>query len=305
MTTGRAAPTAVAHVAIAVATYRRPDGLRRLLASLDALQLPPMPPRITLIVVDNDAASALTAAALTSRWPLHYRLEPSKGLAFVRNACLDAVPPDADWLAFLDDDEWVEPDWLVQLLAVQARTNADIVQGVVRPVYPVPPPGWMREGGYHEVGPFEDGAPLGHGASGNILIRVEALAKSGARFHADFNASGGEDVDFFQQMLAAGYRLVAANRAVAWETVPSARMSLRWVLARRYRTGHTLGLVAARRGGAVQRAVRATARLGLGVTRAAAGLVTSRTRAVRGLTDVVWGVGTLVALVTRQPFRSG
>jgi hypothetical protein len=96
--------------------------------------------------------------------------------------------------------------------------------------------------------------------------------------------------------------MVAAAHAVAWEEVPGDRMTLSWVLRRRYRTGHTLGLVARRRGGVTRRAIKAGARVVRGAGTAALGVVTSSTRLVRGLTDVAWGVGTLVALVSGRPF---
>jgi succinoglycan biosynthesis protein ExoM len=293
------------HVAVAIATYRRPDGLRRLLASLDALSFQQSPrPDITVVVIDNDADASLPGSSdktrdIQSRYPLMYRIEPAKGLATVRNACLDAAPADADFIAYIDDDEWAEPQWLDALLAMQTRTGADIVQGVVRPAYSAPAPAWMQDGRYHEVGPFEDGAPLTHGASGNILIRRAAIQAAGARFHQDFNHSGGEDVDFFAQLLAAGARMVAASNAVAHEDIPPDRMTFGWVLRRRYRTGHTLGLIARNRGGRANRTIKALGRMGMGAAESCLGLITSRGRLIRGATDVAWGAGTLAALYGR------
>jgi succinoglycan biosynthesis protein ExoM len=293
--------TKALHIAIGIATYRRPAGLRRLLASLDAQTFKSMPPpRITVVIVDNDAQSTLAENDRTSQYPVVYRIEPRKGLANVRNACLDSAPVDADFVAFIDDDEWAEPQWLETLLVMQNKTGADVVQGVVLPAYATPAPAWMAQGHYHEVGPFQDGAALTHGASGNILIRRATIAAAGARFHSDFNASGGEDVDFFAQLIGFGARMVAAGAAVAYEETPADRMTMRWILKRRYRTGHTLGLIARHRGGRASRTVKAIGRIGVGAGEVLLGLVTSRGRAVRGLTNVVWGLGTLAALFGRS-----
>lgn len=284
-------------VAVAIATYRRPAGLRRLLASLDAQVFQKsLRPNITVVIVDNDANSTLTADDRRSQYPLLYSIEPTKGLATVRNACLDAVPDGTDFIAFIDDDEWAEPNWLDALLAMHARTGADIVQGVVKPAYAAPAPAWMSDGHYHEVGPFEDGAPLTHGASGNILIRRAAILATGARFHTAFNSSGGEDVDFFTQLLSSGALMVAACNAVAHEDIPPDRMTMRWILKRRYRTGHTLGLIARHRGGRAKRAIKASGRIGVGAVEACVGVAISRGRAVHGLTNIAWGAGTLAAL---------
>lgn len=295
--------TTVPHVAIAIATYRRRAGLRRLLASLDALTFDGMPrPRITVVVVDNDRASTVTADDLAATHPLLYRIEPEQGLANVRNACLDLAPPCCDFIAFVDDDEWVVPGWLDALLAMQSTTDADIVQGVVLPQYARQAPAWMREGHYHEVGPFTDGALLNHGASGNILIRRSCIGDT--RFHADFNRSGGEDVDFFERLLATGRRMVAATRATAFEDIPGERMALGWIVRRRYRTGHTLGMIARRRGQRSRQFAKAAGRLGLGFVDMVVGSVSSRTRTVRGLTNIAWGLGTIAVLIGPAHRRS-
>jgi succinoglycan biosynthesis protein ExoM len=289
------------HVAICIATFRRPEGLRSLLDSLNLLAFVSVAaPRITVVIVDNDCDSQLTEVDRRVAHPSVYRIEPTRGLAAVRNACLDLVPGDADMIAFVDDDEWVEPLWLDALLAMQAQTGADIVQGVVMPVYPRQAPYWMRAGGYHEVGPFADGAPLAHGASGNILILQSAIQRAAARFHPDFNMTGGEDVDFFHHLLTHGCRMVAASGAVAYETVPLERMTLGWILKRRFRTGHTLGAIARRQGGVGTRLLKATGRLGVGALQAVSGLFGSPTRAVMGLTNMAWALGTWSAFNPAQ-----
>ena len=294
--------TTTPHVAIAIATFRRPAGLRRLLDSLDGLAFEgELRPCITVVVVDNDKDTAVTAADRASTHPLIYCIAPEQGLANVRNACLAAAPTDCEFIAFVDDDEWVVPGWLDALLTMQARTGADVVQGVVLPRYAAPAPEWMRAGHYHEVGPFTDGAPLDHGASGNVLIRRAAIGD--VRFHPAFNRSGGEDVDFFHHLLVAGATMVAATRAIAYEDVPPDRSCLGWILRRRYRTGHTLGAIARRRGRRGPRALKAVGRLGFGVAESLAGAVSSRTRAVRGLANIVWGLGTLAALLGRDGQR--
>jgi glycosyltransferase involved in cell wall biosynthesis len=289
------------HVAICIATFRRPEGLRRLVQSLGALTFAQMPPpRMTIVVVDNDVSTApapdLLAELRSQPLPLIYVVEPKRGLAAVRNACLDHAPANADFVAFVDDDEWVAPQWLEALLITQQRTAADIVQGPVQPVFACEAAKWMRDGGYYEVGPFDDGARLHHGASGNVLIRTDALRRTSARFHLGFDRSGGEDVDFFQQMLSQGSTIVAATQAVAFEAVPVERMTLRWVLKRRFRTGHTLGQIGRRQGGLGVRVVKSLGRMAAGVGQTAIGTVASRTLAVKGLTNIAWALGTLAAI---------
>lgn len=295
-------PAAVTpHVAICVATYRRPQGLARLLDSIGGLRFAPdLQPRITVVIVDNDAESSCcappVAAALSRLDVLVVRyVEPKRGLAAVRNACLDHAPADCDFVAFVDDDEWVEPQWLAALLEKQRATGAPIIQGPVRPSYLATPPQWLAASGVYEVGPFGDGEQLNYGATGNVLISRETLAVTGARFHDRFNMSGGEDVDFFNQLLRAGQTIVAAPTAVAYEEVPEERLTFGWAIRRRFRTGHSLGLIARHHGGSGKRVAKALARTAFGAGVAALGAVTSRERFARGVLDVVWGLGTLAA----------
>jgi succinoglycan biosynthesis protein ExoM len=54
-----------------------------------------------------------------------------------------------------------------------------------------------------------------------------------------FAKSGGEDVDLFTRLRAAGGSFARAARAVIHETFPTSRITLRWALARSFRTGNT------------------------------------------------------------------
>lgn len=289
------------HVAVCIATYRRTAGLARLLESLGKLRFEAeLRPMITIVIVDNDAESAEIAPSVAAaigrlKVPVIRLVEPTRGLAAVRNACLDHAPKDCDFIAFVDDDEWVEPQWLAALLDKQRATAAHVVQGPVRPSYLVPPPAWLAATGVYEVGPFADGQELSYGATGNVLISRAALEQSKARFHDRFNLSGGEDVDFFSQLQRAGNTIVAAPRATAHEEVPASRLNFGWAIRRRFRTGHSLGLIARHHGGVGYRLRKAIVRSGYGAAVAALGLVTSRERFARGVLDFVWGIGTLAA----------
>lgn len=294
------APAGAPHVAVCIATYRRPAGLVRLLDSLAALRFATgCAPRLTIVIVDNDADSApsqaVEAAVARLDVPVIRRIEATRGLAAVRNACIDHAPSDCAFVAFVDDDEWVEPTWLAAFLETHGATDAEIIQGPVKPSYTVPPPPWLAATGVYEVGPFADGETLNYGATGNVLISCPALQRSGARFHDRFNLSGGEDVDFFGQLQRAGLRIAASPRAVAYEDVPASRLTFGWAIRRRFRTGHSLGLIARHHGGVAHRIGKALARMAYGFSVAAAGLVTSRERFARGVLDLAWGIGTLAA----------
>ena len=292
-------PTRPISVAILIATYRRPEGLQRLLASLAALTFENRPkPDITIVVVDNDAAAISNPPP--SLHPVHYVVEPQRGLSAVRNRALDEVPPGTDFVAFIDDDEWAEPQWLDALLAMQAQTAADIVQGPVVPAFELDPPDWMRRGGYFEVGPFQPGEKLTFGATGNCLIRCAMLQRTGLRFDMRFNTSGGEDADFFERHLNAGGEIIAAPAARAHELVPAARMSTRGLMRQQFRKGNTIGQLDAASGLAARygvRTVKAVRWMLAGGARAIALGPFVKGAAPVGLASAARGFGMLAALV--------
>ncbi len=109
-------------LAVCALTYRRPEGLARLLDGLAGLAFSGEPPELRIIIVDNDPDRSARAfcdeRARSFPWPLEYRHEPTPGIAPARNAALEAAR-GADWIAFIDDDEVPEQAWLDSLIQAQ------------------------------------------------------------------------------------------------------------------------------------------------------------------------------------------
>ena len=66
-------------IAICALTYKRPEGLRRLLDGLDGLTFSGPRPEIRIVIVDNDPRGSARAAyeqtAAVLRWPIEYVAE--------------------------------------------------------------------------------------------------------------------------------------------------------------------------------------------------------------------------------------
>ena len=133
-------------VALCIPTCRRPSGLARLGRSLETLRLPYGVDPV-LVIVDNDpdgsARTRAEAVAALIEWPLRYRVEPRPGVSFVRNTALD-LAQDCDFVAFIDDDETAEADWLAELLSVQRATGAAAVTGPTLAMFSAAGPTWLR-----------------------------------------------------------------------------------------------------------------------------------------------------------------
>ena len=233
-------------VAVCALTFRRPRGLASLLESLAALDDPGPDYRVRIVIIDNDpeqsARHAVEGAATSMPWEIVYAAEDRRGIPFGRNRAV-TMAGDADFVAFLDDDEIACREWLAELLRVQRSTAADVVTGTVLPAFETDPPTWMVEGGFFERGRYPTGHRLGYARTSNVLIAAPVIAAAGpAPFAEAFALNGGDDTHFFMRANDQGFSIVWADDAVVHETVPPTRLSARWLLMREYRRGNTLSL---------------------------------------------------------------
>lgn len=239
-------------VSVCVITYRRPEGLRRLLESLGVLSFERSEaPHLEVVVVDNDAAGSARAVcegmATGYPWRLRYQVEPRRGIPYARNTAVALAGDVADLVAFLDDDEVADPLWLDELLRVREFHGADVVAGPALPYFEEKPPGWVLKGRFFERTRFATGSPLKpvFVATNNVLVRsgvLRKLAPNGEVFDERFAMSGGSDTHLFMRVRKAGYEMVWADGAVVHDRIPASRANARWILQRGYRFGNTLAL---------------------------------------------------------------
>ena len=161
-------------VCLCIPTFRRPQGLRKLLAHVAQLSYGGS---FRIIVVENDAqgqagAKIVEELARDYPFPLTCVVEPKRGHTFACNcaftaACLDATP--STYIAMLDDDEYPEPNWLAELVGVALKYGAELVGGPVFPVFDAPEH-WLVKTGVYAPTRFATGrVPMIYG-SGNMMI---------------------------------------------------------------------------------------------------------------------------------------
>ena len=222
-------------VAVCIATYHRPSGLDRLLASLRSIEVP-TDCAIEFRLVDNDAKGsaepvagkwAEPASALPGR--LRYEVEPTQGISAARNHALDMGP--ADLVATIDDDEEATPRWLAGLVASLDQAKADAVFGPVIGRFPPEAPGWVVRGRFFDRQVGAEGRPLHwkETRTGNTLVRGDWFYAKGYRYSSEFGKSGGEDIQLFRRMGEEGARFVASAESVVWEHVLPERARFRWI----------------------------------------------------------------------------
>ncbi|HKD05121.1 MAG TPA: glycosyltransferase family 2 protein [Bryobacteraceae bacterium] len=218
------------------------------------LELTPPPGHSYDIVVVDDAspddtgavvAQASSGAAVEVRYVRHAR---NVGVAAARNTCVRHAR--GAWIAFFDDDQLADADWLVNLRATAERTGADCVAGPCVPVAsgrPLPLSirrtvgdnpllRHRRRGDSLDPRRWLNPMPTAVG-TGNVLIRKMLFEKIGA-FSETLRR--GEDMEFFLRADRQGAKIVTAPDAIIYHVVPEDRMTPEVLLS------------AATRGGAVR-----------------------------------------------------
>ncbi|MEM7507258.1 MAG: glycosyltransferase family 2 protein [Pseudomonadota bacterium] len=233
-------------VTICICTFRR-ESLRETLKSLGAQALP-QGCRIEIVVADNDetpSAEPLVAeAAAKVPHSVRYHHAPKRNISIARNACLDAVEPDTEWVAFIDDDETARANWLERLIAAAQTQSADVVFGPAVAVYPPGTPAWIKENDFHSNRPVHKGDVIETGYSSNVLMRWGHPAVRNERFLLRLGRTGGEDVEYFFRLHRMGLKLASAQDAIVYEPVEQKRLNTSWLMSRRFTMGRIYGFSA-------------------------------------------------------------
>ena len=222
-------------ISVIVPTFRRAELLPRLIAALEAQDLPL--DAFEVVVIDDASGDDTPAvlAELAAGSPLALRvlcMDVNHGPARARNVAWRAAT--APYLAFTDDDCVPAPSWLRWgLAALEADRRVGVVQGAtLLPIGQRPTGRWTA---YREVvapSPWFEGC--------NLFFRREAL-----------EAAGGfdEDIAWYGEDTAAGWAVLAAGWGRAFEEAAVVRHDLdergvRWHLQRAYGEGDLVGIAA-------------------------------------------------------------
>jgi succinoglycan biosynthesis protein ExoM len=222
------------HIAVCICTFKRSHLLRNLLEAV-SLQESNNSFTHSIVVVDNDIAQSAKEVVLefqqNSFSQVLYCTEPEQNIALARNRAV--AHTKGEFIAFIDDDEVPERNWLLKLFQCCDAQQFDGVLGPVLPRFQVNPPAWVRKGGFCDRPTHPTGFRIdwNEGRTGNLLIRRQVLDGIDPIFRAEFG-SGGEDRDFFRRVMERGRVFVWCNEAIVHELVPPFRWK-RTVMLRR------------------------------------------------------------------------
>jgi Glycosyl transferase family 2 len=204
----------IASVTLCVCTCRRPEFFSQFTRSLETLIVPSVV-TFNLSVSDNNIVShyELYIRDRLERLPFasSYGHEPAPGYSNARNRALElALKRPTELLAFVDDDMTVDPTWLLGHLRSHEEFACDVVGGAV----------------HGRPSRYDTGRRVAHGqerptiGTSNVSFKRWIVADDGLRLRFDprFNASGGEDKDFFSSAHRKGARIVVSSYPIVHDS---------------------------------------------------------------------------------------
>lgn len=222
------------HISVCVCTYKRPHFLMRLLNELERQETKKLF-EFSVVVTDNDhlesAKLVVSEFSATSTIPVKYCIEPQQSIALARNKALENAT--GDYIAFIDDDEFPDNNWLLTLFNTCNKYGVDGVLGPVKPHFDEKPPNWIVKGKFYERPTYETGYKIGwtNGRTGNVILKRQIFEMVHPAFNPEFLT--GEDQDFFRRMIhEKGRVFIWCNEAIAYEIVPPIRWKRRFILRR-------------------------------------------------------------------------
>lgn len=225
---------AVPHITICICTFQRPALLRRLLTDLAAQETQGRF-TISMVVADNDPAESARPVVEDCCGALalgiDYVVEPRRSISQARNKSLE--PAKGRYIAFIDDDEFPAPNWLLTHYLALTEHKVDGVFGPVRPHYDPATPDWVKKAGFYERPEHDTGFPMPwqECRTGNVLIDRNILTGLEPVFRPQFG-NDGEDRDLFRRLKDLGRRFIWCNEAVVYEVVPLGRCQRRFLIRR-------------------------------------------------------------------------
>jgi GT2 family glycosyltransferase len=224
----------IPHITVCICTFQREELLRRLLDKLEGQQTDDLF-TYSVVVADNDSAQS-AKQVLERFWSssgieIAYCVEPRQNIARARNKAVETAK--GDLIAFIDDDEFPENSWLLNLFKALQEYAVDGVLGPVLPHFDSEPPTWVKKGKFFERPNHATGYKITwpEARSGNVLFKKSILDDFDVPFRPDF-ATGGEDVDFFRRAMEKGFIFVWCSEAVVHEVVPPSRCRRSYLLKR-------------------------------------------------------------------------
>lgn len=213
--------------------------LKETLKSLSK-QIVPAQTSIEIVIVDNDpcgsSLNVVEAFKKTARFNVSYHIEKKRGIPFVRNTIITiAKKRGAAALAFIDDDELANHNWLEKLYTYFSQHKCLAVTGPVLTKFPADTPAWAIQIGLFDRSRDITGNDRNYAGTGNVLYSMDVFTRLALKFREEFALTGGSDSFLSKELIKMGYKIKWVDEAIVYETIPHSRLNLKWLIKRTYR----------------------------------------------------------------------
>ena len=224
------------HISVCICTYKRPQMLSNLFSKLQD-QITENLFTYSAVVVDNDVNKS--ASDIVACWKknatiqIDYYCEPQQNIALARNKAVQNAK--GNFIAFIDDDEHPDDNWLLHLFNTKIKYKSAGVLGPVIPYFEIEAPQWIIKGNICERKTFTTGTIIRNSndtRTGNVLLDKQLFSNEKNLFDISYGKTGGEDTNFFSRMFNQGLEFVWCNEACVYETVPPERFRRTYYLKR-------------------------------------------------------------------------
>jgi len=236
-------------LSIVICTYNRAQMLDDVLKSFSALK--PVPDMtFELIVVDNNSSD--NTRGIVERWqsrnefPLRYLLEKRQGISYARNLAISEGK--GNWLWFLDDDVYLDENWLQGVTdVIWNYPEAMAIAGKIVLEFERPEPEWLPDIAYNYFGLTRfgdsprwlkhDEYPIG----ANVAIRKVVFECVGL-FNSKLGRVGNsliswDETEFFMRLYRSSGQIVYTPHVIVRHRITKQQLSKTWLIRRMFSDG--------------------------------------------------------------------
>lgn len=210
---------------------------------------------VSVVICDNNSepmpTEDLDAAKAAAGQPVTYVHEAKAGIPLARNAALQtARQQNPEWIAFIDDDEILDPIWLAEMAQAISTWPAEIYHGWTQSTPADPNGPWS----FHQPrNKRPAGTTMDTAGTDNVLFSTKAV--EGLMFDEALRFSGGEDLDFFYRATDRNAKIIWVPTAIAREVTPLSRLTFQYQVRRAYSVASVQAYLSRKRLGA-QKAIQ-------------------------------------------------
>ena len=235
------------NIGIGICTFQRPYKLKLCLNSLYEMNTPENV-NISILIVDNDKACSAEKIVkqhnINEKFAVYYEVEKNKGIPYARNKILEIAKHNKiTELAFIDDDEIVEKNWMVSIWNYYCTSNIDVVWGWVKTIYPENTPKWIIDGNFYQLPKYDTGKISKTAYTNNVFFNFQKLV---VQQHLSFNSecgNMGEDEDFFMRAINLGNIIHFCSETIVYEILDESRFTKKYFLKRLFFTKNNKNLL--------------------------------------------------------------